>query len=285
MAEITAALVKRLRDETQLPMMECKKALQEAGGDMELAKRKLREAGKKFMGGRLDRRTEEGRIAIFGSLRPGVGAMIELQVESAPVAANDEVIALANDLARQLATGPGADSAEKLWSQPAPSRKGKTLQDWKDELENKIREVFRLARMVRIDAPCGGYVHHDAKSGVLLQVEGGNEQLAKEISMHIAAMRPQAVSVDELDPALVDRERAILSEQAKKEGKPENIIAKMVEGRMRNFYAEQVLTEQPYVKDDKQTVGKVAAAGGMKLVRFVRWRLGETSEADQPAAG
>src|SRR4030065_739731 len=117
MAEITAALVKRLRDETQLPMMECKKALQQAGGDMELAKRKLREAGKKFMGGRLDRRTEEGRIAIFGSLKPGVGAMIELQVESAPVAANDEVIALANDLARQLATGPGAESAEKLWSQ------------------------------------------------------------------------------------------------------------------------------------------------------------------------
>jgi elongation factor Ts len=283
MAEITAALVKRLRDETQLPMMECKRALQETGGDMELAKRKLREAGKKFMGSRLDRRTEEGRIAIYSSFKPGVGAMIELQVESAPVAANDEVIALAGDLARQLATCPGAESAEELWSQPAPSRKGTTLQEWKEELENKIREVFRLARLERIDAPCGGYVHHDGKSGVLLQVEGGSEQLAKEISMHIAAMRPQAVTADELDPALVERERSILSEQAKKEGKPENIIAKMVEGRMRNFYAEQVLAEQPFVKDDKQTVGKVAAAGGMKLVRFVRWRLGETSDADQPA--
>jgi elongation factor Ts len=286
MAEITAALVKRLRDETQLPMMECKKALQEAGGDMELAKRKLREAGKKFMGGRQDRRTEEGRIALYASLKPGVGAMIELQVESAPVAANDEVVALAADLARRLATGPGAESPEDLWSQPAPSRQGTTLLEWKEELENKIREVFRLARMVRIDAPCGGYVHHDAKSGVLLQVEGGNEQLAKDISMHIAAMRPQAVSIAELDPALVERERSILGEQARKEGKPENIIEKMIEGRMRNFYAEYALAEQPYVKDDKQTVGKVAAAGGMKLVGFVRWRLGETSDAgaEQPAS-
>lgn len=280
MAEITAALVKRLRDDTQLPMMECKKALQEAAGDMELAKRKLREAGKKFMGGRQDRATEEGRIAIYTNLESGVGAMIELQVESAPVAVNDEVVALAADLAQQLATGPGAKSADELWSQPAPSRKGTTLQEWKEELENKIREVFRLARMVRIDAPCGGYVHHDAKSGVLLEVEGGNEQLAKDISMHIVAMRPEAVSIEELDLALVEKERSILAEQARQEGKPENIIEKMIQGRMRNFYAEHALAEQPFVKDEKQTVGNVAAGGGMKLVRFVRWRLGETSDAE-----
>ncbi len=283
MAEITAALVKRLRDDTQLPMMECKRALQDADGDMELAKRKLREAGLSFMSGRQDRSTEDGRIAIYTSLDPGVGAIVELQVESAPVAANDEVIALANDLAQQLATGPGAATTDELWAQPAPSRQGTTLKEWKEELENKIREVFRLARLERIDGACGGYVHHDAKSGVLLQVEGGNGELAKDISMHIAAMRPEALSVDELDPAMVEKERSILVEQAKKEGKPENIIEKMVQGRMRNFYAEHALTEQPFVKDDKQTVGKVAAAGGMKLVRFVRWRLGETNEAEQPA--
>ncbi len=287
MAEITAALVKRLRDETQLPMMECKRALQEVGGDMEAAKRKLREAGLKFMGGRQDRATEEGRIAIYTSLEPGLGAMIELQVESAPVASNEEVVALVNDLAQQLATGPGAKTADELWAQEAPSRKGTTFKEWKDELENKIREVFRLARLERIDGACGGYVHHDGKSGVLLQIEGGNEQLAKEISMHIAAMRPQALSVDELDPAVVAKERSILVEQAKNEGKPENIIEKMVDGRMRNFYAEHALTEQPFVKDDKQTVGRVAAAGGMKLKRFIHWRLGETNqaEAEQSAAG
>jgi elongation factor Ts len=283
MAEITAAAVMKLRDETGLPMMECKKALQESGGDFDVAKQRLREAGKKFMGTRQDRTTEEGRIAVYTSLRPGVGAMIELQVESAPVAKNDEVIQLANDLAKQLATGPGAKSPDELWKQPAPSRKGLTLQEWKDELENKIREVFRVARIVRIDGPAGGYVHHDAKSGVLLAVEGGNEELARSIAMHIAAMRPKATTTAELDKSLVEKERAILTEQARKEGKPENIIEKMIEGRMRNFYAEHVLSEQPFVKDDKQTVGKVAAAGGMKLVKFIRWQLGESS-GEKPAA-
>jgi elongation factor Ts len=275
MAEITAAMVMKLRDETGLPMMECKKALQDSGGDFELAKQKARESGKKIMALRQDRSTDEGRLAAYATIKPPVGAMIELQVESAPVAKHEDVIALANDLAKQLATGPGAKTPEDLWKQPAPSRKGTTLQQWKDELEGKMREVLRLTRVIRIDAPAGGYVHHDAKSGVLLQVDGGNDDLAKSIAMHVAAMKPKAATTAELDPALVSKERGILTEQARKEGKPENIIEKMIEGRMRNFYAEHVLSEQPFVKDDKQTVGKVAAAGGMKLVKFIRWQLGE----------
>jgi elongation factor Ts len=276
MAEITAAMVMKLRDETGLPMMECKKALQETNGDFELAKQKARESGKKIMALRQDRSTDEGRLAAYATINPPVGAMIELQVESAPVAKHEDVIALANDLARQLATGPGAKTPEELWKQPAPSRKGTTLQQWKDELEGKMREVLRLTRLVRFDAPAGGYVHHDAKSGVLLQVEGGNDDLAKSIAMHVAAMKPKAATTAELDPELVAKERGILTEQARKEGKPENIIEKMIEGRMRNFYAEHVLSEQPFVKDDKQSVGKVASAGGMKLVKFIRWQLGET---------
>ena len=283
MADITAAMVMKLRDETGQPMMDCKKALQETGGDPELAKQKLREKGIKIMSIRSDRPTEEGRIAVYASLKPGVGAMVELQVESAPVAKHEEIVALANDLAKQLATGPGAKTPEELWKQPAPSRKGITLQQWKDEIEGKMREVLRLARVQRIDAPAGGYVHHDAKSGVLLAVEGGNDELAKSIAMHIAAMKPKATTTAELDKSLVDKERAILTEQAKKEGKPDNIIEKMIEGRMRNFYAEHVLSEQPFVKDDKQTVGKIAAAGGMKLVKFIRWQLGETG-GEKPAA-
>jgi elongation factor Ts len=280
MAEITAAMVMKLRDETGLPMMDCKKALQETNGDFDLAKQKARESGKKLMAIRKDRSTEEGRIAVYTSLQPGVGAMIELQVESAPVAKHEDIIALANDLAKQLATGPGAATPEELWSQPAPSRKGITLQQWKDEIEGKMREVIRLARIQRVDAPTGGYVHHDAKSGVLLVVEGGDDELAKNIAMHVAAMKPKAATISELDPALVQKEREILTEQARKEGKPANIIEKMIEGRMRNFYAEHVLSEQLFVKDDKQTVGKVASAGGMKLVKFVHWQLGEA-----PAAG
>ncbi|HEX4415277.1 MAG TPA: translation elongation factor Ts [Lacipirellulaceae bacterium] len=283
MAEITAAQVMKLRDETSLPMMDCKKALQESGGDFEAAKRTLREKGIKIMGMRADRPTEEGRIAVYTSLNPGVGAIVELQVESAPVAKHEDIVALANDLAKQLATGPGAKTPEDLWKQPAPSRKGVTLQHWKDEIEGKMREVLRLARIERWDAPTGGYVHHDAKSGVLLQVEGGNDELAKSIAMHVAAMKPKAATTAELDKALVDKERSILTEQAKKEGKPDNIIEKMIEGRMRNFYAENVLSEQPFVKDDKQSVGKVAAAGGMKLLKFKRWQLGETT-GDKPAA-
>ncbi len=280
MAEITAAMVMRLRDKTQLPMMDCKKALQEAGGDEEVALRHIREAGKKIMAMRQDRSTEEGRIGIYTSIKPGVGAMIELQVESAPVAKNEEVLQLVADLAKQLATGPGAKTPEDLWKQPAPSRKGITFQEWKDELENKIREVFRLARIIRIDAPSGGYVHHDGKTGVLLEIEGGTDAVAKSISMQVVAMKPQATTIDQLDPKAIEQERSILTEQAKQEGKPENIIGKMIEGRMRNFYAEKVLSEQPYIQDDKQTVGKVAAADGMKLKRFIRWQLGETSNAE-----
>ena len=158
-----------------------------------------------------------------------------------------------------------------------------TLQQWKDEIEGKMREVLRLARIHRVDAPTGGYVHHDGKSGVLLEVEGGNDELAKGIAMHVAAMKPKATTTAELDKALVDKERAILTEQARKEGKPDNIIEKMIEGRMRNFYAEHVLSEQPFVKDDKQSVGKVAAAGGMKLKKFIRWQLGETA-GEKPAS-
>jgi elongation factor Ts len=280
MPEITAAMVKKLRDETQLPMMECKAALAETNGDMEAAKRNLREAGKKFMGKRQDRTTEEGRIGIYASVGDGVGAMVELQCESAPVAANEEFVQLAEDLARQLATGPGAKSPEKLWAQPSPSHKGMTLEDQRDELQNKIREVFRIARLERFDAPSGGFVHM-AKIGVLLEVEGGTDELAKDVSLHIAAMSPKATVKEELDQDLVNKERELQKDRARQEGKPENIIEKMIEGRMKNFYAENVLEEQPFVKDESQTVGNIAKAGGMKLKRFIRWQLGETTAAPE----
>ncbi len=284
MAEITAAMVKQLRDDTQLPMMECKKALNESDGDVEAAKQALRESGKKFMGKRQDRETEEGRIGVYSSVADGVGAIVELQCESAPVATNDEFVQLATDLAQQLATGPGAATAEELWAQPSPSKSGTTLEAQRDEIQNKIREVFRLARLERVDSACGAFVHM-AKIGVLLEVEGGNDELAKDVSMHIAAMNPKAATKDDLDADLVAKERETLSEAARQEGKPENIIEKMIEGRMRNFYAENVLEEQPFVRDEKQTVGALAKAGGMKLVRFIRWQLGEADVPAEATAG
>ncbi len=282
MAEITAAMVKELREQTQLPMMKCKKALEAAGGDMEQAKEDLRKQGEAFMDGRGDRSTEEGRIAIYTS--PSGGAIIELQVESAPVSGHEEVIALANDLAQQLATGPGAATADELWEQPSPSQSGKTLKEVRDDIINRIREVFRVPRIHRIDAACGGYVHHDGKTGVLLEAEGGDDELAKSIGMQVVAMKPLAATKEELDPAVVKAEEDIQKDRARSEGKPENIIEKMIQGRMRNFYAEKVLEEQPYIHDDKQTVGKVAKAGGMTIKGFTLWKLGETSAAEEPAA-
>lgn len=275
MAEITAAAVKALRDRTGLPMMDCKRALQEADGDQQAAVELLRKAGKKTMDRRVGRQTAFGRITVYADLDAAVGAIIELRCETAPVAANAEFVRLAEDLARQLATGPGAATPDDLLAQPSPSEPGRTLREQFDELNNRIREVFRLQRTARIDAPCGGYVHHDGCSGVLLQVEGGSARLAKDICMHIAAMRPAAVSKGDLDQKLVNREREIQAERARQEGKPEKIIEKMIEGRMQNFYAEHCLLEQPFVKDEKQTVGKVAKAGGMEIVRFIHWELGK----------
>jgi elongation factor Ts len=225
---------------------------------------------------RADRATEEGRIAVYTSVSGKVGAMIELQCESAPVANNDEFKQLASDLAQQLATGPGASTPDELWDEPSPSKKGKKLRDVKDDLENKIREVFRLARIVRVDAPAGGFVH-GAKIGVLIEVDGGSDELAKEVALHVAAMNPKAASKEALDPALVAKEKDIQKERARQEGKPENIIEKMIEGRMGNFYAEHVLEEQPFVKDPATTVGKFAKQGGMKVKRFIRWALGDSA--------
>jgi len=275
MARITAASVKALRDKTGLPMMDCKRALQEADGDLDTAVELLRKAGAKTMEKRAGRTTSAGRIAVYTDFAAGVGSIVELQCESAPVANHDEFIQLAGDLARQLATGPGAASPDELLAQPSPGQQGQTLKEQLDQLTNRIREVFRLARVERIDGTCGGYAHHNGAVGVLLQVEGGSEELARDICMHVAAIRPTVIGVEDLDPAEVDKEREILSEAARQEGKPEKIIEKMVEGRLRNFYAERCLAEQPFVKaeDGKTTVGKVAKDAGMKLVRFVHWEL------------
>ena len=276
MPEITAAAVKALRERTGLPMMDCKRALAKCDGDEENAVDWLRKQGLKTMEKRSGRETAFGRMGLYKGLDKNIGAMVELKCESAPVTQNEEFIQLADDLAQQLAEGPGAETAEELLDQPSPSKEGMTLREQKDDLFNRIREVFNVGRLVKFDGSCGGYCHNAGTvSGVLLEVEGGSDDIAKDVCMHIAAMRPQALNVEELDPAVVARERDVLTEAARQEGKPENIIDKMVEGRMRNFYAESVLAEQPFVKDDKQTVGKYADANGMKLVRFAHWELGK----------
>jgi elongation factor Ts len=275
MAEITAAAVKSLREKTGLPMMECKKALAESGGDEAGAVKWLREQGIKTQETRLGRDTSAGRITVFSEPSKNVAAMVELKCESAPVSNHEEFKALAGDLAKVLATGPEVKTADDLLKQKSLSSPGKTLGEVKDDLFNKMREVMTIGRMARVNGACGVYAHHDGSFGALVEVEGTNLEAAKEIAMHVVAQKPLVVSKDDLDPAAVDAERAILTEAARKEGKPDNIIAKMIEGRLKNFYAEKVLNEQPFIKDDKQTVGQFAQKAGIKVKRFESWVMGK----------
>ncbi|MDX1964093.1 MAG: translation elongation factor Ts [Pirellulales bacterium] len=275
MAEITAAAVKSLREKTGLPMMDCKAALAESNGDEQGAIEYLRKKGIKTQETRLGRETSAGRIAVFVDAARPVAAMVELKCESAPVANHDDFKQLAADLAKQLATGPGAATGDELLTQPSPSHPGKKLGDIKDDLFNRMREVFQVGRIIRVDAPCGVYAHHDGSMAALVEITGSNMDAAKDIAMHVVAQRPAAVSKEDLDPAIVDKEREILSEAARKEGKPENIIAKMIEGRLKNFYAERVLNEQPFIKDDKQTVSQYAKSAGIAVKKFAAWVMGK----------
>ena len=275
MADISAAHVKALREATGLPMMDCKQALVEASGDFENAKAILRERNKKVQETRLGRDTSEGRIGLYADGK--VGAMVELMCESAPVAKGQDVRQLADDLAKQLATGPGAKTDEELLKQPSPSKPGVTLGEQKDDMFSRIREVFKVGRLIRFDGPSTGYIHATGDLGALVEFEGSDAATAKDIAMHIVASNPPvtALKKEELDPALVAKELEFLTDQARKEGKPENIIAKMIEGRMKNFYAAHVLVEQPFVKDNAASVADVLKKAGVTIKRFVNWKLGK----------
>ena len=279
MAAITAAAVMALREKTGLPMMECKKALAECGGDTEQAVDWLRKQGVKTQALRADRETSMGRLAIFTDLEKGVGTLIELKCESAPVAGSPDFKDFVNDIAKTLALGPGAASPEELLDQKSQAHPDKTLRERKDDLFNRMREVFELSRICRIDAPCGGYAHHDGSKAALVEISGETTgstaaEVAKDVAMHIVALSPQAIVKEDLDQEVVDKEREILTEAAKQEGKPENIIQKMIEGRLRNFFSQCVLLEQPFVKDDKQSVGKLVKSAGLEVKRMEHWQIG-----------
>ena len=279
MAAVTAAAVMALREKTGLPMMECKKALTECGGDTEQAVEWLRKQGVKTQAMRADRETSMGRLAVYADLEKGVGSLVELKCESAPVAGSPDFKDFVNDIAKTLALGSGATSPEELLSQKSQAHPDKTLGEIKDDLLNRMREVFELSRICRIDAPCGGYAHHDGSKAALVEVTGETAgpqaaEVAKDVAMHIVALSPKAIVKEDLDQSIVDKEREILTEAAKQEGKPENIIQKMIEGRLRNFFSQCVLLEQPFVKDDKQSVGKLLKSVGLSVKRMEHWKIG-----------
>lgn len=277
MAEISAKAVKDLRDKTNLPMMEVKKALIEAGGDEEKAIEILRQNVGKVMLKRAENATSEGLVRVLVSEDGKTGAMVELQCESAPVAKADDFVFLADQAVKQLLNGPGASTPEELLAQPAPDRAGSTLQSVLDDVVNKIREKIVVARVLRVSGPVGGYVHHDGKTGVLVVAEGDNATAAvlRDVAMHVAALRPSVTHPEELDAAVVQAERDRLTSEALASGKPANIVEKIVDGRMKTFFGEQgVLTYQMFAKDDSKTVSQALAETGLKAKQFVRWLLG-----------
>jgi len=275
MAEISAAAVKELRDLTDLPMMDCKRALTEGGGDRDKAIALLREWGKKVSIKRSENATSEGLIRVLVAEDGSAAAMVELQCESAPVAKADDFIFLADQAVKQLLNGPGAASPEELLAQPAPDAAGKTIAQVLEDVQNKIREKMVLARVLKVAGPAGAYAHHDGKTGVVLQGEGKADAILRDVAMHVAALRPLVSHPEELPAAAVQSERDRLTQEASASGKPANIVEKIVDGRMKTYFAEQgVLVHQLFAKDDSKTVSQALAEKGLKVKNFVRWVLG-----------
>jgi elongation factor Ts len=282
MSTISAADVKTLRDRTNAPMMECKMALTEANGDMEKAVEIIRKHFKGAVDKGAGRETTEGRIGIHLEPAQKVGAIIEVRCESAPVAKNDLFVALVKDLARHATLKPAA-SVEAMLEQPFVDDPKRTVRQRIEDVIGLIRENMRLHRVTRLSGLLGNYVHHDGSVGVLLQVEGdkAEPQLLRDVCMHITAKNPVAARTEEVPEAVVAKEKEIARGQVaadpKNANKPANIIDKIMEGKMKTWFAENVLVEQPFVKDDSKTVGDLLKSAGLKVVKFVRYKVGEAS--------
>ncbi len=275
---ISAAAVKTLRDRTNQPMMDCKAALTEAHGDMEKAVEVLRKKSKDVQDKKVGRETAEGRIAAFIDATQQVGALLEMRCESAPVAKGADFAKLANDVAKQIALKAPA-STEELLKQPLVDDPKRTVNDRIADVVGMIKEHMKPARMVRMTGLLGSYIHHDFSVGVMVQVEGtqADAQILRDVCMHITAKNPVAARREDISAETLAKEKEIAQSQAAATGKPPNIVEKIAEGKMKTWFAENVLLEQPFVKDDSKTVGDLLKAAGLKLVKFVRFRVGELS--------
>src|SRR5713101_4479588 len=279
--DISAAAVKRLRDRTNQPMMDCKAALIEANGDDEKAVEILRKKSKDVQDKKVSRETAEGRIAAFIDAPQQVGALLEMRCESAPVAKGADFAKLANDVAKQIALKAPA-STEELLKQPLVDDPKRTVNDRIADVVGMIKEHMKPARMVRMTGLLGSYIHHDSSIGVMVQAEGSkaNAQLLGEISMHITALNPAAIRREDISAEKLAKEKEIAKSQAASTGKPANIVDMIAEGKMKTWFAENVLLEQPFVKDlskNPKTVGDLLKAAGLNLVKFVRFEVGELS--------
>ena len=270
MANPTAADVKRLRELTGAGMMDCKKALEESAGDIEKATELLRIKGAKDVGKRAQRTTANGLVAADG------GVMIELNCETDFVAKNADFQQLAGKL---VATALRCDAGD-VHQLSAAELDGRTVADAVAELSARIGEKLELRRVVRFDGNVATYLHRRASDlppavGVLVEYTGDDEEAARGAAMQVAAMRPRYVTRDEVPQDVVTAERRIAEATAREEGKPEQALPKIVEGRLNGFFKDSVLLEQSSVQDSKKTVQAMLAAAGVTVTRFARFEVGQ----------
>lgn len=280
MAQITAALVKELRERTGAGMMDCKKALTAVEGDMEKAIDFLREKGLAAAAKKAGRIAAEGIVASSVSADGKVGAIVEVNCETDFVGKTDNFKALVNTIAEHIVATKPADVEALL----ASELDGQTVGELVTASIAKIGENISVRRFALFEAPEGqvaAYIHGGGKIGVLVELKGGNAELGKDIAMHVAAANPSYLTRDEVPAAELEHEKEVLAEQAKNEGKPEKIIEKMVLGRINKYYKEVCLVDQEYVKDPDQTISKLLKANDAEVLAFARFQLGEGIEKKQ----
>ena len=270
MTGISASAVKELRERTGLGMMDCKNALVQSSGDMDLAIETLRKSSG------MKAAKKAGRIAADGIISSrigkGFGVIVEVNCETDFAAKNQDFLAFADSVTQRVFEGR-ISNLESL-----------DFEDVREKLVQKIGENITIRRSEIIedaDASVSNYIHGNKKIGVLLAVSGGDDALAQDIAMHIAAMNPLVVSPEQVSAELVEKEREIYRAQAEESGKPQEIVEKMVDGRVRKYLAEISLTEQPFVKDSEKKVGDLCSSSGAKILRFVRYEVGEGIDKDE----
>lgn len=275
MAEITAGMVKELRERTDAPMMDCKKVLTEAGGDMAKAEELLRARLGSKLSKAAGRVAAEGTIGVFVSEDNTLGAIVEVNCETDFVAKNDDFVALSRNLAEVIARENPADVATLSGMKIG----GDQIEDIRAQLIGKIGENITIRRFSRFNAQgkLASYIH-GGKIGVLVDLVGGDEVLAKDIAMHIAASKPVALSRNDVPAELIEKERSIAQQKAVESGKPEDIAQKMVEGSVQKYLKEVSLLDQPFVKDDKQTIEQLLKGNSASVAAFSMYVVGEGIE-------
>ncbi len=276
MAEITAGMVKVLREKTDAPMMECKKALTEAAGDMDRAEEILRVKLGNKASKAASRIAAEGTVTVHISADQKLGAIVEVNCETDFVAKNDDFLALSAKVAELVATQNPADVA----ALSELHINGVSVEETRKALVGKIGENVSIRRFVRVEAKgaLNQYIHGGAKVGVLVDITGGDVVLARDISMHIAAAKPVALSSAEVPAELVEKEREVARQKAAESGKPAEIVAKMVEGTAIKFLKEVALLSQPFVKDDSMTIEALLKSRAATMNGFTLYLVGQGIE-------